>query len=201
MSARPFTEQEYLALSHHFASQNRTRDRALLVLGCGTGYRIQELLGLTVSQVWDGTDVPHEITIARRDLKGGKGAYKRSVRGRRVPLSEPVRSAIRDHLAAIGTGEPGRFFFATGRSQGGHGMNRSQAFRVLVRACIACGFDPTRVSTHSLRKTFVGRVYAASGHDLIKTQRLVGHSSPVTTARYLETDSADLDRLVLTLAA
>jgi integrase len=80
-------------------------------------------------------------------------------------------------------------------------MNRSQAFRVLVDACVACGIDTTRISTHSLRKTFVRRVYAASGNDLIRTQRAVGHSSPITTARYLETDAADLDRLVLTLAA
>lgn len=117
-----------------------------------------------------------------------------------MPLSEAVRGAVRDHLTAIGPGEATRFLFATGRSHGA-GMNRSQAFRVLVDACTACGIDTTRISTHSLRKTFVGRCYAASGRDLIKTQRAVGHSSPITTARYLETDSADLDRLVLTLAA
>jgi integrase len=155
---------------------------------------------LTVGQVWDGADIVREITIARRDLKGGKGAYRRAVRSRRVPLSEAVRSAIRDHLAAVGTEEAGRSLFATGRSHGA-GMNRSQAFRLLVEACAACGIDTTRISTHSLRKTFVGRMYRASGHDLIKTQRAVGHSSPITTARYLETDTADLDRLVLALAA
>jgi len=199
MSARPFTDPEYLLLSQHFAAL-RTRDRLLLVLGCATGYRIQELLSLTVGQVWDGDDVVKEVTLARRDLKGGRGAYKRAVKGRRVPLSEAVRGAVRDHLTAIGPGEASRFLFATGRSHGA-GMNRSQAFRVLVDACAACGIDTTRVSTHSLRKTFVGRMYQASGRDLIKTQRAVGHSSPITTARYLETDSADLDRLVLTLAA
>jgi len=200
MSARPFTEPEYILLSQYFASAHRTRDRLLLVLGCATGYRIQELLSLTVGQVWDGADVVHEVTVARKDLKGGRGAYKRAVKGRRVPLSEAVRGAVRDHLTAIGPGEPGRFLFATGRSHGA-GMNRSQAFRVLVDACTACGIDTTRVSTHSLRKSFVGRCYTASGRDLIKTQRAVGHSSPITTARYLETDTADLDRLVLTLAA
>jgi len=43
----------------------------------------------------------------------------------------------------------------------------------------------------------VRRIYTLSGHDLIKTQRIVGHRSPLTTARYLETDQADLDALVL----
>jgi integrase len=73
MSARPFTEPEYLTLSQHFASAHRTRDRLLLILGCATGYRIQELLSLTVGQVWDGADVVREITVARKDLKGGRG--------------------------------------------------------------------------------------------------------------------------------
>lgn len=201
MSARPFTEPEYLTLSQHFASAHRTRDRLLLILGCATGYRIQELLSLTVGQVWDGADVVREITVARKDLKGGRGGkYVRAVKGRRVPLSEAVRGAVLDHLTAIGPGEADRFQFATGRSHDA-GMNRSQAFRVLVDACTAFGIDTTRVSTHSLRKTFVGRCCAASGCDLIKTQRAVRQSSPITIARYLETDTADLDRLVLTLAA
>jgi hypothetical protein len=43
---------------------------------------------------------------------------------------------VRDHLTAIGPGEATRFLFATGRSHGA-GMNRSQAFRVLVDACTA----------------------------------------------------------------
>jgi integrase len=71
----------------------------------------------------------------------------------------------------------------------------------LTEACRRCGIDVTRISTHSLRKTFVGRIYRASNHDLIATQRIVGHTSPTTTARYLETDSAQLDALMLSVAA
>lgn len=39
----------------------------------------------------------------------------------------------------------------------------------------------------------------ASQHDLIRTQRMVGHSSPVVTARYLESTQSELDELVLGL--
>lgn len=200
MSARPLTEHEYLTLLTHFASQGRTRDAALLALGCGTGFRIQELLAVNVGHVWQGQAVAPEITLARRDLKGGQGAYKKSVRSRRVPLGESVRKALATHLAVIGTDDPARPLFATARS-GTEGMDRSQVFRNLVAACVACGIDAVRISTHSMRKTFARRVYQASGHDLIRTQRALGHASPITTARYLETDSADLDRLILDIAA
>ena len=47
----------------------------------------------------------------------------------------------------------------------------------------------------------MSRIYKASNPDLIATQRIVGHTSPGTTARYLETDSAQLDLLMLAVAA
>lgn len=72
---------------------------------------------------------------------------------------------------------------------------------LLKDACRACGIDAARISTHSLRKTFVRAVYDASGHDLIVTQRVVGHSSPVVTAHYLESTESELDALVLGLCA
>jgi integrase len=64
-------------------------------------------------------------------------------------------------------------------------MDRSAVYRVLTEACRRCGIDTTRISNH----------------DLIATQRIVGHTSPATTARYLETDSAQLDALMLSVAA
>lgn len=200
MSARPFTESEYLSLMSYFPGHGRSRDAALLALGCGTGFRIQELLAVTVGHVWQRETVAAEITLARRDLKGGQGAYRRAVRSRRVPLGEGVRKALAAHLVVIGVDDPAHPLFGTSRSNG-TGMDRSQAFRTLVNACAACGIDTARISTHSMRKTFAGRVYKASGHDLIRTQRALGHSSPVTTARYLETDSDALDRLILDIAA
>lgn len=201
MSARPFTEAEYSTLSQYFAGQKRTRDRLLLVLGCATGFRIQELTSLTVSQVWDGSAVTKEITVARRDLKGGQGAYKRSVRSRRVPLSDAVRAVIGDHLKIVGVEDPGRALFATGRSKPGEGLDRSQAFRILVAAATACGIDATRISTHSMRKAFARRIYAASNFCILKCMRALSHCSPVTTARYLEVSTDEVDDLIRHLAA
>ena len=57
MSARPFTEAEFTSLTTHFSAAGKTRDVLLLKLGCGTGYRISELLALRVRDVWTGTGV------------------------------------------------------------------------------------------------------------------------------------------------
>ncbi len=111
-----------------------------------------------------------------------------------------MKEAIRDDLAAPGTvPRPDDFLFRS-REGGNRPLHRSQAHRILVKACEESAIDTTRVSTHSLRKTFVRAVYDASGRDIIRTMRVVQHSSPVITARYLENTESELDDLVLGLA-
>jgi integrase len=201
MGARPLELGEQNRIADWLAGRRRWRDRLLLLLGCSTGFRITELLSLRWAQLWDGAAPCREIVVARRHLKGGRGPSRGSLRSRRVVLGEAARGAIADYAWSLPQPvDPAAAVFGTGRSQGG-AMNRSQAFRILTGAAEACGVERTRISTHTLRKTFVARVYQASGCDLIKTQRIVGHASPLTTARYLETDQAELDALVRGLAA
>lgn len=182
MSARPFTETEYRIMIDFLAAEGRTRDRLLIILGCASGLRIRELTSLTCAQLWDTAtgDVVREVTIARRNLKGGRSLWQRSIRGRRVPLAEPVRTAIREYLTERGAWTPEAALFATCRSgTTGRPLHRSQAWRIIAGAAAECGIQLARISTHSLRKTFVGRAYRATGNDLIATQRIVGHASPL----------------------
>lgn len=201
MSARPLSEDEYTRMVEFLAAHGLLRDRLLLILGCGTGYRITELLSLSVGQVWDGQLPRKDILVARRYLKGGAGIHCRSVRSRRVPLSTKIQEAVTGYMLSLRDAPSlDAALFRADRSAAA-AMDRSSVFRMLARVAKACGVDSTRVSTHSFRKTFVARAYLASGCDIIKTQRIVGHSSPLTTARYLETDQNELDELVRALAA
>jgi len=201
MPARPFTPAEIATLENHLLVTHRFRDRMLLIAGTNVGFRITELLTWTVGQVRTPQgEVASEVTVARSHLKGGSGVCKRSVRSRRVVLNERARGAIRDYLASLDyVPSPDDFLFRS-REGGNRSVHRSQAHRILEKLCEECGVCATRISTHSLRKTFVRSVYDASGHDLIRTQRIVQHASPLTTARYLETSQEDLDDLVRSLA-
>jgi len=201
MPARPFTPAELTSLESHLLNHGRQRDRMLLVAGTNVGYRITELLTWTVGQVLTREgDIVREVTVTRAHLKGGSGMRKRSIRSRRVVLNERARGAIRDFLASLGRVPAYDEYLFQSREGDNRPVHRTQAHRILKRLCRACGIDATRVSTHSLRKTFVRSVFDASGHDLIVTQRIVGHSSPVVTARYLESAQADLDNVVFRLA-
>lgn len=202
MSARRFTPAEISLLESHFLAQGRHRDRMVLVVGTNIGYRITELLTWTVGQVLNReVEIAHEITITRALLKGGSGVRKRSVRSRRVVLNERARGTIREYLASLShVPPPGEYLFRS-RQGDNRPLYRAQAHDILKDACLACGIDETRISTHSLRKTFVRAVYDASGHNLIRTQHIVGHSSPVVTAHYLKSTQSELDELILGLSA
>lgn len=59
--------------------------------------------------------------------------------------------------------------------------------------------DPKmRASFHSLRHTYASRMVQA-GVDLYRVQRLLGHSTPVMTARYSKPADADLKEAVETM--
>jgi integrase len=202
MSARPFTAAEISSLESALLAQCRFRDRMLLVAGANVGYRITELLTWTVGQVLTREgDVAHEVTVARAHLKGGSGVRKRSVRSRRVVLNEKARGAIRDYLGSLDRVPGPEEYLFRSRDGRNRAIDRAHAHRILKSLCHACGIDATRISTHSLRKTFVRSVYDASGHDLIRTQRIVGHSSPEITSHYLESTQSELDDLVMGLGA
>jgi len=191
--ARPFTEIELEKTLARLRCDGRDRDALLLAMGSYLGFRISELLSLKVEDVAENGIARLEIIVSRRNLKGGRGARRRSVHNRRIVVPEKLRRVLTDFLGRSAL-FPGSYLFQS-REGGNRPIGRSQAHRIIVGAANACGIYD-RIATHSMRKSFVRRIYTLSGHDLIKTQRIVGHCSPLSTARYLETDQDDLDALV-----
>ena len=74
------------------------RDRLLVTLGLHTGLRVSELLQLQVSQVWRNGQPVEWLEVARRTLKGGRGANAQRLRGRRIPLHEKAATALQEYI-------------------------------------------------------------------------------------------------------
>ncbi len=196
MTTRALLPSEISLLEQTLAQRGRFRDRLFLLLAASTGFRVSELLTLRVGQLLTVTgEIAREVTIERRALKGGRSAHAKSVRSRRVALNERARAAIADYFSAsVPVREAPVFISAKGFNQS---IRRCQAHHILKAITRETGIDASRVGCHSARKTFARAVHEASGHDLIKTQRILGHASPLTTARYLETTQEELDEIVL----
>ena len=83
------------------------------------------------------------------------------------------------------------------------GPNRAitvgHAWEIIKTAARELGHND-RVATHSMRKTFARAIYDNSGHDLILTQRALGHRAVSSTSSYLESTDEEVTEAVLRFA-
>jgi len=177
------------------------RDRLLVILGLNTGLRISELLTLHRHQLVRNGEPIALLEVSRRFLKGGRGPARKQVCSRRVPLNAAEAAAIKEFaFARFGSGPVDRdaVVFASRKRYPGV-LSRRQAHTIISDAALRAGLAEG-VAPHSLRRAFARDVYAATNHDLVATQTILGHASPLTTAHYLRPGQEQLDQVVLNLA-
>lgn len=194
--SRPLTPSEERHLVRHIRRIN-ARDRALISAQLFLGFRISEVLALTIGHVWDGGRIRARVALPPRFLKGGYGTT------RTIPIGPELRRAIERYLARRSRREdlrPNAPLFLSPR----HRLDGtpkpiclSMAEKIIKRALIAVCADPQGLSTHSLRKSWSVRLYEASGHDLLVVHDGLGHHSVAVTQAYLPTDQAKMEDLIL----
>lgn len=164
----------------------RLRDRALFLLGIRSGFRISELLSLTIGDVFQNGAVSDYISVARRNMKKKKA-------GRTVPLNTEAKAAICEMLedrARDGLPDPKDALFKS-REGTSRPLGRVMAWKILHHAYRACGLAG-KLGTHSMRKTFAENVHETLGRDIFKTQKAMGHASLNSTAAYLSVDEDEI---------
>ncbi len=173
------------------------RDRALITLQWFSGFRIQEVLSLTLGAVCRDGRVVEQLGVAPRHLKGKRG------RTRWVPVLPEMRRALESLLGWFARRyelDPQLPLFLSreeGEGGGARALSPESARRILHRAFRAAGIeDDGRLGTHSLRKTFARKVYEASGHDLLVVKRALHHSDVSVTQAYLEPDEEEVRRAI-----
>ncbi len=155
------------------AAPNGVRDRAIIELLFGTGVRVSELAALTIRQV----------DLARREAEViGKGG-----RSRLVLLTQDAADWVGRYLAERRDDSP---FLFTSKRRGALGVR--QVERVVDHAARRSGL-PMRVSPHWFRHS---RLTALARHAGVQAaQRIAGHASLQTTARYLHVTDPQLRSL------
>jgi integrase len=192
--ARPFTEEELPLVLAACSGRYAARDRCLILAGTHTGYRISELLSITVDQIFDGSRVSDSVTVGRGFMKG-------KIKSRTMPLHNQLRIVIADWLAEYlqSLGDfAGRPLFPRQRTI--HALSRSAAVGMIKSAAEKAGLDTRRISSHSCRKFFAKRMWESPivGKDMAKMARLLGHENFSNTLRYLEF-ADELEKAVLSV--
>jgi len=147
------------------------RDAALLALLYGCGIRRAELVALAVEDYRPAG----EVLV----VKHGKGRKEREVP---VTSESGTAAALADWLLVRGT-EPGPLFVPV--NKGGRmelrPLSDQAVFLAVNKRAEQAGVDA--LSPHDFRRTFVSDLLDA-GADIATVQKLAGHASVNTTARY-----------------
>ncbi len=145
------------------------RDIALIVILRGTGMRRDELVSLELQDF--------DIETGTLEIRKGKGDKYRL-----VYLPEVLIPPVEDWLEIRGI-EPGPLLCPI--SKGGNLQMRHMCsdavLKILKKRAEAAGVES--FSPHDFRRTFCSDLLDA-GVDIVTVQKLAGHSSPVTTAKY-----------------
>jgi integrase len=173
----PIKDREQLKAVEEYLASKSKRNQLIFAFGINTGLRVSDILGLNVD------DVKNKNYIEIKEKKTGK--YKR------FPLNNKLKALIREYLKkrennySIGEGEP----LFIGKKH--YRLNRSQVYRFLNEACRELGLN-INVGTHTMRKTF-GYHHYKQFNDVALLQKILNHSSPSITMRYIGIDQEAID--------
>lgn len=183
---RPLTPDEEIKLLRVVRAL-APRDRALVTTQWMTGFRISEVLSLTVGSVVRGGELAGKIGVAPRHLKGGYG------RTRWIPVLPELAKALEKHPGCLRRRfelVPAMPLFLSRECALGEEMRAlsRESARRIIRGAFAQAklLDDGRLGTHTLRKTWARKVYENSGNDLMFFKAALGHSDISITQKYFE---------------
>jgi integrase len=188
---RPLTDEELAVVCKSFGGTYAVRDKALFLLGVKSGFRISELLSLRIGDVYQQGRVVDRVTVPRRHMK-------RKTEGRTVLLHPDAKAALATWLQVVRertTATPALYVFRSRKGQN-RPISRTHAWTILHAIYQSNGFTGA-LGTHAMRKTFANRVYDHLNHDLVKTQRALGHKNINSTVSYLSFRDEDIDAAIL----
>lgn len=160
---------------------SQPRDRAFLMTVYAGGLRLSEATQLKI------TDIDRARMQVR--VRQGKGAKERV-----LPLSQRLLQELENYWRVQRLGRAGhdcRWLFLGHRP--GEPINRSTGQNIYYRAVKKSGLR-RKGGIHLLRHSFASHCIEA-GLELPLVQRLLGHSSLLTTARYLHVTAARLGQV------
>lgn len=181
---QPIRDKKQLDNMKRYLKEHNLRDWLLFTLGINSGLRISDLLRLTVE------DVKDKGRITLREHKTGKS--------KDFPLSDTCKKAVKEYLKE--TGLTDGILFPSRKKSGTKGtgaISRQQAYDIISNAAKEVGIKES-IGTHTLRKTFGYHAYK-SGVGIEVIQKLLNHSAPSVTLRYIGIEQEQLDDVYINL--
>jgi len=185
----PIKDKKQLENMKRYLKGNNLRDWLLFVLGINSGLRISDLLKLTIE------DVAGQDRISIKETKTGKT--------KDFPLSDNCKKAVNEYLKSTNITTGVLFPSRKANGSGNTGaISRQQAYDIINKGAVEVGIitknNGVSIGTHTLRKTFGYHAYQ-SGFSIELIQKLLNHSAPSVTLRYIGITKQELDKVYIDL--
>ena len=172
-------------LAEYYLQRGQLRNHVLIVLGVHAALRISDLLRLRWEDVYD-----FERGCVRASIEI---VEKKTRKAKIIALNKAAVTALT--LLATHAAQKGRFLIENPNTK--KAISRIQAYRLIRAAAEALAFE-SRVSCHSLRKTFGYHAWK-SGVSPAVIMEIYNHSSLAVTRRYLGVTQDDKNEVYLGL--
>lgn len=147
------------------------RDYTILMLFVDTGIRLNELVGIELSDI-------KEQSILIRETK--------TYFERLLPISQKMKEQLDIYIKIRGTANTDKLFI----NQDGNELKRRSIQTRLEHYAEASGIDGVRISCHTLRHTHA-RLFIQNGGSAFHLQTQLGHTSMEITKRYVNLFATD----------
>ncbi len=168
------TMEQASALLSSVSGVNEKRDYAILMLFLNCGIRRSELVGLNITDVYED-----RIRVV------GKGNKERFVyfgtpcrKAIDAYMDERKKKVLTDNRALFG-------------SRNGNRISVTAVHRLVDKALLKAGLDPTQFSAHKLRHT-AATMMLSGGVDVKTVQEVLGHENLNTTQIYTHIENTEL---------
>ena len=167
----PIRDIEHIRKLEKYFVKNSPRDHLLFTIGTNCGLRISDIVALNVG------DVRNKSHIEIIEKKTGK--YKK------FPINYKLKPMIEEFTKGK---NPEEALFTTIFK---NRMNRFAAYYILKTACETVGLQE-KIGTHTMRKTF-GYHHYKKFKDIVMLQKILNHSNPAITLRYIGIEQDQID--------
>jgi integrase len=170
---QPIRDKETLEQIKKSLKEANVRNYIMFLLGIHTGLRISDILRLRV-----------------RDVQGWAIFIKekKTNKFKEVKMPNELKKAIRAYIKE----KPNNEYLIKSRNGKNKPITRGMAYVILNQVAEEFGLE--RIGTHSLRKTY-GYQHYKHFNDLVSLQKMLNHSDPKETKRYIGIEQADLNNL------
>lgn len=155
-----------------------------LVLEANLGLRISDIVTLKISSfIKDGNRY-------RLDIKERKTGKERT-----FTVSNSVYCYIMDYVTENNITK-NEYLFPHSDKDRTRPITTAAVQKHLRIVCDYLGYGDLHISTHSFRKFYATRIYENNDYDIVLVQRLLQHSSPTVTQRYIGLGDKNLEQAI-----